>query len=420
MGELDRRLSELREALAGQAPTGDFTAVLRRRRQLVVRRTVLTGTVAALAALVGVAVASPGGGPDVLTPIPAQSPTVTPSPSPSPTASANPSPAPARPLPFPLEGGAAIRFAGRSTVIGIFDAGCTGAPGSCTPLVERSDDGGATWRVLSSLPQPSDSGGGPQLQTANGTDLWATTDGRHGYVSHDGGRSWTTVPALGGSVAGGEAWALTCSIPPGPNSCRPRVLRGPASGDTLTATTPPATSLVLGMQFVAASASTAYLFYGMMRASGFGYLLTTDAGRTWSRHSLPCSGSIDPTPDGTLWLLCAFEPGAGNQQKQLYRSTDSGRTWHSEPPPETSGYASNLVSIDATTAWRFGGRAPIYRTTDGGQTWQVSLTSVFNTGTGGPAAFAAWDANTAVAVFLDAVYRTSDGGRSWQLSHLPT
>jgi photosystem II stability/assembly factor-like uncharacterized protein len=61
--------------------------------------------------------------------------------------------------------------------------------------------------------------------------------------------------------------------------------------------------------------------------------VTRDGGRAWMRRPDPCEKSIAFSASADLvtpklwWLVCLGQPGAGNEDKAIYSSRDSGRTW---------------------------------------------------------------------------------------------
>src|SRR5262249_34822562 len=123
-------------------------------------------------------------------------------------------------------------------------------------------------------------------------------------------------------------------------------------------------------------------------------------------------------PDGAMWAVCASEPGAGQQPKELTVSTDGGKTWVSRGRLESGGYGLDVYPFSATMAWRTGARAELYRTTDGTH-WQA----VAQNPSGAYAGFVAIDADSAAYVDYGpadqpeahVLYVTRDGGRTWTI-----
>ncbi len=416
MTDLEERFASLRTAVS-DATVGDFDDVLARRRRTQRRRRA-AGAIATAVVVAGVAAAGATGGfagrQSVLErPVtPATSP-ATPSPGPSTSA---PPPAP------PGFEGAAVTFTPDGSLVALAGADCRGqGPASCQALLERSTDGGATWRVTGELPPFSDSAvDSLRLLAPTASDLWAQTDINGGLrVSHDNGRSWHAVQTptvVAAAAAPGRVWALTC---PSPTSCQVRT--GPATADSL----PPARAQpYTGYQptgLIPPALAVVDADHALVAQTGVAsYAVTADGGRSWAVHRLPCAlgfGSVAGTSDGTYWLVCAGEPGAGKQPKQLYRSVDLGATWQHEPDPEANSYATHWTALDAKTAWRTGSRgASVYLTADGGQSWQAQPFGHWFGGAG-PDAFTAHGRN-AVAIRQGIVYYTADRGGSWLISQL--
>jgi photosystem II stability/assembly factor-like uncharacterized protein len=62
-------------------------------------------------------------------------------------------------------------------------------------------------------------------------------------------------------------------------------------------------------------------------------LATSDGGQTWRRRASPCtqtvaSGAvIDLVTPSLGWIVCLGQPGAGNEAKAVFRTTDGGQSW---------------------------------------------------------------------------------------------
>jgi photosystem II stability/assembly factor-like uncharacterized protein len=318
----------------------------------------------------------------------------------------------------------AATFGPDGTAWALAVARCRGADVvRCTPLVARSIDDGATWQAAGTLPPVVDGQGQVTIVAASRDDVWANVDPSSGWVvSHDAGHTWAATGirwTVSVTSAGGTIWGLRCDAS---RTCT--VLAGSGSGSTLTPTAQPFARYPYGSgrYAVMAAADADHALVALDGAPS--YAVTADRGRSWQVRRSPCAvqeGSVAGTADGSYWLLCAGEPGAGQQPKQLYRSTDRGLTWQREPDPESSGYATELHAVNAKVAWRTGGRAPLLLTTDGGRTWRALLTDVFGDQAGGYGSnVAVRDATTAIALQGADVYRTRDGGATWQRRRLPS
>jgi photosystem II stability/assembly factor-like uncharacterized protein len=115
-------------------------------------------------------------------------------------------------------------------------------------------------------------------------------------------------------------------------------------------------------------------------------MVTHNGGVSWQRRVAPCLRPISDTALVQLvtpklgWLVCLGQGGAGQMQKAVYRTRDSGRSWQVEA--ETVFYPSRFhggISIGGYPAgisfaadgfgmlWE--GRGTLYVTRDGGRNW---------------------------------------------------
>lgn len=167
--------------------------------------------------------------------------------------------------------------------------------------------------------------------------------------------------------------------------------------------------------------------------------VTADGGGSWYRIGQPCGGRdgsltgplLAGTGPSNLWLVCALQPGAGNQGKLLYRSSDGGRTWRQlggradaffriKTPLPDSGYAVRLTVSDTRHAYLAEQRGTLLQTSDGGRSWQAArLPANRKAGLGdtGPDDVQFADPGHGWTItFPGAVYRTADAGRHWAAS----
>jgi photosystem II stability/assembly factor-like uncharacterized protein len=125
-----------------------------------------------------------------------------------------------------------------------------------------------------------------------------------------------------------------------------------------------------------------------------GILHTTDGGKSWTAVSDPCGqgwrpGSFSFYSPNTGFMMCGGVPGAGNQEKQLFKTTDAGQTWQlvteaqldgvqSPNALSTAGYLGDLFFLDDLHGWSsvdLRGNGLLKATTDGGKTWEPVLIS---------------------------------------------
>lgn len=182
--------------------------------------------------------------------------------------------------------------------------------------VERSTDGGATWRRLSDVLDPPVDFHAMAVSHADGQTLWGWDSGRRGlFRSADGGETWGKLPQTPFAY----------------------VLAGPARPGVVFAGTPE------------------------------GLLRSDDGGATWQ--------PVEPLMGG--WVIgVAADPNDGTHllayaQQGMKVSTDGGRTWNSlgEGLPKGAELAHLAISpVDGRVAYA-ADASTIYRTTDGGKTW---------------------------------------------------
>jgi photosystem II stability/assembly factor-like uncharacterized protein len=189
--------------------------------------------------------------------------------------------------------------------------------------------------------------------------------------------------------------------------------------------------------------------HGLVEFAGGRIEATTDGGRTWRfvvRRSLPTAPTEIPNPcrtdgrftaqAGRLALaLCGFVPGAGEQQKLLYRSRDGGHTWRlvggsgqcPVPSPramiDCGGYVAGLaLAPDASLAVALENRGTLWVSHDGGTHW-TPLPSVSRPELDWPVGASALR-NGRAFVLLAAgggcpcrLISTRDAGRTWRVVH---
>ena len=131
---------------------------------------------------------------------------------------------------------------------------------------------------------------------------------------------------------------------------------------------------------------------GFSRTLAGGHLVltlraTSDGGRSWHARASPCrqavanSALVDLVTPRLGWLVCLGEPGAGNQQKAVFRTRDGGRSWQAGaeavayPRPRFHGGISGYGYPYGIAFARDGfgilweGRGTVYVTRTGGRRW---------------------------------------------------
>jgi hypothetical protein len=276
--------------------------------------------------------------------------------------------------------------------------------------VRSTADLGVHWTRLTTVSGPFPALDPVRLLDGGQGVLWLVA-GEHVSGSASGGRTWQrwSIPSIEDlSVTDGAAWFVAGG--------RTMVASG-GGKPTSTAAQPKGTGVAA---VIAVTGDRAYA----QTVGDAAWHLTTDRGAHWSKVADPCAGTPWPRSpfsilavarDGSLWSVCASEPGAGQQPKVLVVSVDGGKTWHGRGDLESDGYGTAVYPFSAAVAWRTGGRADIYRTADGAN-WTDVAPGLG--GPGGPNAFVAVDANVAAYVENSksegrVLYVTVDGGRTW-------
>lgn len=329
-------------------------------------------------------------------------------------------------------------------------------------ILAASTDGGSNWQVRNNqlpatLGPQSDYPG--QMEFIGSTGYLWGVQGAHGsplWVSRDGGRTWKQAPigpyVFDISAIGPNVWALTssCSGTDANGPCSLKVTSSP-DGATSWRTLGPFQGSVAGtagavtqpVELARITTNRAYvLSYSpspYSEPASWQLYFTDNAGANWSTRPVPCdpifrSGAeVAASSTSDLWLLCGGTADSQLQIKELYRSSDGGRSWQLTsttsgqvwpmsvaptnplPPqgfvaPLESGHR-NLAVASATTAWLYPARGELYKTTDGGVNWlpvsdlaQASIAS----GGQGNAAFLSptqgW-----ICAFGVGLWRTTDG-----------
>ena len=252
-------------------------------------------------------------------------------------------------------------------------------------------------------------------------------------ATSDGGRTWRVVCRVGGPVidvtafGADHVWALTADT----------YTRG-ASSKLLASSDGGATWRQIGrppMGFVALAFASPQVGWALRNAgSAWSLQKTTDGGRTWHAIARPCppgtpAAAISFVDSTSGWLLCSGMPGAGQQARELLRTTDGGVIWRKVAgtlsPSEiamnssdglgTFGYPGSLFFLPDGHGWiGLNYAAIVIRTRDGGRTWPQRSARLSDYGAG-PVWFLNDSHGFAIAGsgVLFKLLKTQDGGRSW-------
>jgi photosystem II stability/assembly factor-like uncharacterized protein len=199
--------------------------------------------------------------------------------------------------------------------------------------VELTTDGGRTFRIVLRTKRPVET-----VQTAGPRGAIVETYGKRVYRTLDRGRTW-------------QAWRVR----PGSSFATPQI----------------------GLSFRT---------YEVGNSTRLALLHTSDGGRAWTRAPKPAKcfsefPDIDLVTPRLGWLVCGGEPGAGNQEKSVFRTRDGGRTWQAgayaeamNHPKERGGmslvgYAAGISFAPNGFGLMWESRGTIYVTRDGGAIW---------------------------------------------------
>jgi hypothetical protein len=109
---------------------------------------------------------------------------------------------------------------------------------------------------------------------------------------------------------------------------------------------------------------------------------TADGGATWSETIAPIAADgvrISFLNEREGWLLAMAAPSAGQMEKLVYHTDDSGAHWTpvNSPPQEGRSYYPTGISFRSPKEGWITGQyhgapdAPLFRTVDGGRSWHV-------------------------------------------------
>jgi hypothetical protein len=273
------------------------------------------------------------------------------------------------------------------------------------------------------------------------------------FVTHDGGRTWRASPQRGAVLAvaanGRSVWLLRaeCRSTPGAERCALRLLTSANGGRTWVSAPHQPSAFASGYggavqsSLVRTGPSAGYVASLVAQPPAnhpVGLWFTANNGRSWSRRSTPCTAgwgaAVSAAPDGTLFAICAGEPGAGLQGKTVERSTDGGRYWTRGEScgigacrdPLGDGYLGTIDAVNASTVYLVGDRSPLLVTHDGGKSWSIvkAVTAGGDAGTDDVIFFNRADGlvlgtDNVLGRYSEkpAMWRTRDGGRHWTVVH---
>lgn len=158
--------------------------------------------------------------------------------------------------------------------------------------------------------------------------------------------------------------------------------------------------------------------------------VSRDGGRSWRRLAHPCGPSVDfwnplvaALSARHAWLLCLGQPGAGQQNKALFETTD-GKRWalRSGRSLYGSGYGQALAFSRSGFGLLAESRGGLLVTRDGGRTWKE--TRITSPEIAEPQSIALFSLSLGLTLVRDdrswrmiELYRTRDAGEIWNLLH---
>ncbi len=357
-----------------------------------------------------------------------------------------------------------VAFSSPSQGVGLFQTERARRDGagrvSCTLYTRPTGNGGVSFGARGAVLAHTNCANGAAFSTLGfdkGGVLFAYGPGLR--VSANRGRTWSTALLPGGTAAlagtGASTWALTTSCHAGAQSCRLTLscttdggrswTRAPEQPPDHTISSFAALGAEHGSSSLMAAAPDGTLMLALPErpVSATGPIpprvlverLNPRAG-TWQVTKVSCASGgfgaeLSVAPDGSAWLACGSEPGAGAQVKSLARTPGNGMDWHTivaacVPGPgchdtmPLSGYLDGLYALNSQTAFYIGDRSSLTATFNGGRSWRTWPRI------GGS------DAGTTEVTFVNqtdgwaiaqapfsggaALWVTHDGGREWARS----
>ena len=346
---------------------------------------------------------------------------------------------------------ASFDFSDPTTGLGVFTAQSSNGD-TCTDFVGKSNDGGANFASLVRVMSWN-------CASTNFASL-LVSDGRGDeflfgprlFVSHNNGKTWSSG-RYSGSVANVDAvgesiWMVrdlcTRKEIDSDTSCPTGLVESADGGRTWHSMPSPSSGqsgspvpATLQSYLVRTNRHTAYLMFaprghpnGNSNIAPLWY--TTDGGKTWLNRQVPCGidaqfSTFSLAPDGTLMVVCASEPSAGNQPKTVLESSNGGKRWKveaSNTPPYPNidaGYLGAIDLISGTKAFLVGGRSSLFETLNGGRSWKAVEPLIGSTA-GGTSEVRFFNESDGLVLGNDdndnermTLWSTTDGGVHWNV-----
>jgi photosystem II stability/assembly factor-like uncharacterized protein len=259
------------------------------------------------------------------------------------------------------------------------------------------------------------------------------------FATSDGGRTWQQLhpPGLVEDIeaAGTAVYAMvrgcaTATACEQPQSTAAALYRIEDGGQRFTDAGPPAalddqTQLITSDSTVLLLMEAADLSPNPSNAT----VWSRTADGPWQQHSAPCgwfgadAGALAAWSATGLALVCGSEPGAGDQLKTGYVSTDGAQHWRKVADlPDIGGYIDDLAAADADNWVLSEARGALDVTHDGGQTGHQADPSDGDVEGWGTVAFATSTIAVAAPWTLNGstIAITTDTGQTWSAIKFPS
>jgi hypothetical protein len=343
----------------------------------------------------------------------------------------------AAPVPAHFEPGS-VSFVSASQGFVLGTSPCTSQP--CTTLLTTAN-GSKAWAATAPPPAPfasassTSSASVSQVLFANASDGWVY--GPTLWATYNGAESWARVK-LGGPVyllatSAQEVYAVVGNCSPSAHNCPTPTLKleraavGSAAWHTVQGVSGYGTTAVL-----TANGANAWVSFPPKSVGAVMIWRSSNSSSTWQRLPNPCyqpsqatdlAGMASPGGD-LLFELCAGNPGAGQEGKSLWASTNGGKNGHVVSQLPLGGLALSIAAPSSRdiVVTAVSGASFVYRSTNGGSTW---ATHTFADGGAGFYDFAFVTpsfGNTVEGSPVDGpnddrLLETSDGGATWSPVH---
>jgi photosystem II stability/assembly factor-like uncharacterized protein len=324
---------------------------------------------------------------------------------------------------------------------------------TCSDRIGVSDDAGARFTSLAFVDRWPCGQIGPASSLAFDDHGDGFFYGPKLFETHNGGASWSPDPQHGAVLSvealGYSIWMLETARQPPSRSAKPhsmglRLLESDNGGYTWADVPLPTAAYIAALEasdmywtgwLTRTSLTSAYVasaapLRGERSAQPMWF--TDDDGATWSNAAIPCVGIggsviMSVAPQGTAFAVCANEPGAGTQVKQVLESTDNGAHWayrlgcarltECGPNSDIEGYVSGIDAVTATTIYQVGGRSNLVVSHDAGRAWRSvpAVDTASGDGTSQVIFFSPADGMVLGAGYPDRpqIWETTDGGVHW-------